>query len=99
MIVLRFQLRLVLKELVQLTGSYVRIVGSKLISCTGISAQYILYKFVEISWMSMCYFKWLILRFSDLGVEANPNMLFFCYRALLYNFVIKFQYRCLSDLV
>lgn len=45
----------------------------------------------------MCYFKWLI--FSQTWVLDQTQMCIFCYRALLYNFVIKFQHRCLSDLV
>lgn len=47
----------------------------------------------------MYYSKWLILRFSHLGVKKQTQMCIFCYRALLYNFVIKFKYRCLFHLV
>lgn len=43
--------------------------------------------------------KWLTLRLSHLGVKKHTQMCIFCYRALLYNFVIKFKYRCLSHLV
>lgn len=48
----------------------------------------------------MCYFKWLILRvFRITWVLKQTQMCIFCYRALLYNFVIKFHYRSLSHLV
>lgn len=40
----------------------------------------------------MCYFKWLILRvFRITWVLKQTQMCIFCYRALLYNFVIKFH--------
>lgn len=42
--------------------------------------------------------KWLTW-LSHLGVKKHTQMCIFCYRALLYNFVIKFKYRCLSHLV
>lgn len=68
--------------------------------CTGISAQYILYTFVDLLdvnvFLQVAYIKIL----SDLTwvLKQTPRCIF-CYRALLYNFVIKFQYRCLFDLV
>lgn len=47
----------------------------------------------------MCCSESLILRFSHLDVKKQTQMCIFCYRALLYNFVINFKYRYLSYLV